>query len=128
MNPLLIAQGHTAAGELHPRKADKATPTQCKLHTQLHSKHHPCILPRTTQCAATAGQGPRATPPQPPPTGATGQTPSSVKLTTEPPTPHQDGTNSPGKRFPASGKYSGLASPTMPPQPHRHITSLPLQR
>ncbi|MEQ2295632.1 hypothetical protein AMECASPLE_016434 [Ameca splendens] len=81
----------------------------------------------TTQCAMTARQGPRATPPQPPPTGATGQTPLSTELTTEPMTPHQDGTNSPYKRSPAICKQSGLASPTMPPQPHRHTTSLPLQ-
>ncbi|KAK5606757.1 hypothetical protein CRENBAI_016102 [Crenichthys baileyi] len=47
----------------------------------------------TTQCAATARQGPRATPP--PPTGATGQTPPSTAPTTGPPTPQHDGTDSP---------------------------------
>ncbi|KAK5603552.1 hypothetical protein CRENBAI_005011 [Crenichthys baileyi] len=79
--------------ELHPRKADKDTPTQCNLHTRPRSKHHHQILPPTTQRAVTAKQGPCTTPPQPPPTGATEQTPTSTVLTMEPPTPHQDGTN-----------------------------------
>ncbi|KAK5614397.1 hypothetical protein CRENBAI_026014 [Crenichthys baileyi] len=70
-------------------------------------------------------QGPRATLPQPLATGATKQTPQSTVPTTEPPTPHQDRTNSPGKRSPASGKHPGPASPTTAPattQTH-HITT-----
>ncbi|MED6232729.1 hypothetical protein ATANTOWER_001639 [Ataeniobius toweri] len=79
--------------ELHPRKADKDTPTQRNLHTRPRSKHPHHILPPTTQRAMTAKQGPCTTPPQPSPTGATEQTPPSTVLTMEPPTPHQDGTN-----------------------------------
>ncbi|MEQ2287417.1 hypothetical protein AMECASPLE_012282 [Ameca splendens] len=40
-------------------------------------------------------------------------------LTVEPPTPHRDGTNSPGKRSLASGKHPGPMSPTTPPR-HRN--------
>ncbi|KAK5619203.1 hypothetical protein CRENBAI_022200 [Crenichthys baileyi] len=32
-------QGHTPTGELRPQKADEATPTEHKLHTQPRSKH-----------------------------------------------------------------------------------------
>ncbi|MED6291864.1 hypothetical protein CHARACLAT_028005, partial [Characodon lateralis] len=74
---------------------------------------------------AMARQGPRATPPQPLITGATEQTPPGTAPTTEPPTPHQDGTNTPGHRSPASSKHLALASPTTPPattQTH-HITA-----
>ncbi|KAK5610761.1 hypothetical protein CRENBAI_026869 [Crenichthys baileyi] len=46
------------------------------------------------------------------PTGATGKTLPSTVPTTESPTPHQDGTNSPGKRSPATGKHLGPASLT----------------
>ncbi|KAK5610680.1 hypothetical protein CRENBAI_001567 [Crenichthys baileyi] len=51
----------------------------------------------------------------------------NTELTTEPQTPHQDRSNSPSKRSPASGKHSRLAPPTLAPQPHRHTTSLPLK-
>ncbi|MEQ2299971.1 hypothetical protein AMECASPLE_020523 [Ameca splendens] len=56
----------------------------------------------------TARQGPCATPPQPPPTGTTGQIPPSNMPTMEPLTPHQHGTDSPGKRTPASGQAPGV--------------------
>ncbi|MED6234677.1 hypothetical protein ATANTOWER_025812 [Ataeniobius toweri] len=95
MNQPPTAHGHTPTGELHPQKADEATPTQRKLHTQPRSKHPPRpthITPHT----ATARQRCHAMLSQPPPTGAKGQTPSSTELTMEPPTPLQDGTNSPG--------------------------------
>ncbi|MEQ2242950.1 hypothetical protein ILYODFUR_002047 [Ilyodon furcidens] len=118
LNPLPTAQWHTPTSELHPQKADEATPTQRKLHTQPHSKHAHHILPPPHSEAL----------PQPPPAGATGQTPSSTTPTMEPPTPHQDGTNSPSKRSPASGKHSGPVSPTTPLQPYKHSISLPLQR
>ncbi|MEQ2301075.1 hypothetical protein AMECASPLE_032288 [Ameca splendens] len=36
-NPL--PTGAHPIGELHPQKANEATPTWCKLHTQPHSKH-----------------------------------------------------------------------------------------
>ncbi|KAK5614707.1 hypothetical protein CRENBAI_018660 [Crenichthys baileyi] len=82
-------QAHNPTDELHPQKANVDTPTQRQLHT------------------TTARQGPHAMPPQPLPTGATEQTPLSTVLPMEPPTPHQDGTNSPGKRSLASGKHPG---------------------
>ncbi|MEQ2256958.1 hypothetical protein ILYODFUR_029405 [Ilyodon furcidens] len=95
-----------------------------KQHPHSASSTHsptPSTPPRpTTQRTATARQGPHAMLSQPPPTGATGQMLSSTELTTEPPTPHQDGTNSPGKRSKASDKHSRPASPTLPLQPHRH--------
>ncbi|KAK5606570.1 hypothetical protein CRENBAI_018565 [Crenichthys baileyi] len=122
MNPLPTAHGYTPTGGLHPRKADEATPTQRKLHTQPCSKH-----PHHTARRDGKARAPRNATPAPP-TGATGQTPLSTEPTTEPPTPHQDGTKSPCKRSPASGKHSGSTSPTTPPQPHRHTTSLPLKR
>ncbi|MEQ2315288.1 hypothetical protein AMECASPLE_020723 [Ameca splendens] len=43
------AMNSLPTGELHPRKADKARPTQRKLHTQPRSKHPHRILPPTTQ-------------------------------------------------------------------------------
>ncbi|MEQ2253299.1 hypothetical protein ILYODFUR_030674 [Ilyodon furcidens] len=62
--------------EHHLQKADGDTPTQRKLHTWPTLQGTPRrILPPTTQCAATARQGPHTTPPQPPPTSPTGQTP-----------------------------------------------------
>ncbi|MEQ2249609.1 hypothetical protein ILYODFUR_031088 [Ilyodon furcidens] len=115
MNSLPTAQGHTPTGELHPRKADEATPTQHKLHTQPHSKHRCCIPPPPHREPRQQGKSPAQRYPSNP--------------TTEPPTSHQDETNSTGKRSPASGKHSGPASPTTPPQSHKHTpTSLPLQR
>ncbi|MEQ2310109.1 hypothetical protein AMECASPLE_005552, partial [Ameca splendens] len=98
-----------------------------KLHTQPHSMHPCCILPSTTQRAATGRQGPHATLPQPPPTSTTEQTPPSTVLKTDPLTPHQDRTNSPGKRFRASGTHHGPGAPTMPPQPPLNTTTLPLR-
>ncbi|MEQ2190459.1 hypothetical protein XENOCAPTIV_019912 [Xenoophorus captivus] len=65
MSPPPTAHGHTPKGELHPRKADEASPTQCKLHTQPRSKH-PCKLastsikakPHLNQHCALPGQDP----------------------------------------------------------------------
>ncbi|MEQ2259781.1 hypothetical protein XENORESO_018267 [Xenotaenia resolanae] len=99
------------------RKADEDTPTQCKLHTQLRSKNPHHILLSTTQRTARPRQGPRATLPQPLPTG---QTPPSTMPPTVSPTPHQEETNSPSKRSLASGKHLG-PDPLQTTQTH-HIT------
>ncbi|KAK5622588.1 hypothetical protein CRENBAI_000976 [Crenichthys baileyi] len=45
MNPLPTAQGQTPTGELHTRKANEATPTQCQLHIQPCYKQPHHILP-----------------------------------------------------------------------------------
>ncbi|XP_047214901.1 uncharacterized protein LOC124864226 [Girardinichthys multiradiatus] len=74
-----------------------------------------------------ARQRPRATPPQPPTTSATEQTPLRTVLTTDTPTPHQDGTTSPGKRSPVGSMHPGLTAPTMPSEPHKDTKSPPLQ-
>ncbi|MEQ2296879.1 hypothetical protein AMECASPLE_028901 [Ameca splendens] len=91
-----LPQGHPPTDKLHPRTTNEDTSTQHKLHTQPSSKHPHRIPSPTTQRAATARQGPRTTPPQPPPTSATEQTPPSTRPTTDPPMPHQDGANTPG--------------------------------
>ncbi|MEQ2285710.1 hypothetical protein AMECASPLE_034777 [Ameca splendens] len=41
---------------------------------------------------------------------------------------HRTHNGTPARGPLASGKHSGPASPTTPPQPHRHTTSLQLQR
>ncbi|MEQ2266331.1 hypothetical protein XENORESO_020615 [Xenotaenia resolanae] len=66
-NPLPTAQGHTLTGELHPRKADGATPTQLMLHTHPCSRQ-PCrILPPPYCSPRWQGKGPRQSYPSPRP-------------------------------------------------------------
>ncbi|KAK5603395.1 hypothetical protein CRENBAI_008500 [Crenichthys baileyi] len=57
MNPLPTAHGQTPTGELYPRKADEATPTQHKLHTQPRSKQPRHVLHPTTPPSAPRWQG-----------------------------------------------------------------------
>ncbi|MED6293936.1 hypothetical protein CHARACLAT_015639 [Characodon lateralis] len=58
MNALPTAQGQTPTGELHPRKADKATPTQRKLHTQPCSKHPRRVPPPPHSVPQRQSKGP----------------------------------------------------------------------
>ncbi|KAK5618108.1 hypothetical protein CRENBAI_022129 [Crenichthys baileyi] len=77
-----------------------------------------------------ARDGPRATPPQPLPTSTTEQTPPSTILTTDPLTPHQDGTNSPGRQQCTRGQRPPNHAPTTiamtaPPQHYSQRSSTP---
>ncbi|MEQ2169452.1 hypothetical protein GOODEAATRI_025372 [Goodea atripinnis] len=58
MNPLPTAHGHTPISELHPRKANEATPTQRKLHTQPRSKHLRHVPPPPHSAPRRQGKGP----------------------------------------------------------------------
>ncbi|MEQ2159863.1 hypothetical protein GOODEAATRI_027651 [Goodea atripinnis] len=100
--------------------SDLSYPPPMKPSIEQHSSsstHSPAPSTPVASCPpphsdATARQGPCTTPPQPPPTGTTGQTPPSTVTATEPPIPQQDGTNSSSNRSLASGKHPGPASPT----------------
>ncbi|MEQ2286995.1 hypothetical protein AMECASPLE_007989 [Ameca splendens] len=117
MNPL--PTGAHPTGELHLRKADIDKPTQPAPATSCpHHKVH---------CAGKARQGPGAMPPQPPPTGAKGQTSLSTAPTTEPLTHTKMGqTHLAGAPRPPESTQ-GRCPPPRPPQPHKHTTSPPLQ-
>ncbi|MED6276040.1 hypothetical protein CHARACLAT_032912, partial [Characodon lateralis] len=68
MNTLPTVHGHTPTGELHPRKADKVTPTQCKLHTQPR-----LILPPPHSVLRRQGKGPAQCYPSPRPQAQQGR-------------------------------------------------------
>ncbi|MEQ2248807.1 hypothetical protein ILYODFUR_022812, partial [Ilyodon furcidens] len=61
---LLTAQGHVVTGELHSRKADEATPTQRKLHTQAQPTSQPIMAQDMLHCSThpTANRSPAPSP------------------------------------------------------------------
>ncbi|MEQ2252944.1 hypothetical protein ILYODFUR_026975 [Ilyodon furcidens] len=81
---------------------------------------------------STARQRPRTMPPQPLPTSATEETPSSTMLKTDPLTPHQDRTNSHSKRCQSQAHTWGRQTPpchrnhTNPPH-HHHCNNNPVR-
>ncbi|MEQ2283183.1 hypothetical protein AMECASPLE_008619 [Ameca splendens] len=118
--PTVSHPHHTACRDSKARAPHNAVHAPAHRHNRADTVEH-----RAHNGAPTPRRGPHTMLSTPLPTGTTGQTPSSTELTTEP--PPQDGTNSPAKRSLASGKHSRPASPILPPQPHRHTTSLPLK-
>ncbi|KAK5620629.1 hypothetical protein CRENBAI_021398 [Crenichthys baileyi] len=119
MNPLPTVLGLIPPGELHSRKVNEATPTQLKLHTQPHSKHLALRHHHTARCEGKAVAPCNASPA--PAHRRNRADTIKHRAHNKTPTPHQDGTNSPDKRSPASGKNLGPDSPSTT-QTH-HITA-----
>ncbi|KAK5613513.1 hypothetical protein CRENBAI_020598 [Crenichthys baileyi] len=97
-------QGHTPTDELHPQKADEDNPHSAS------STHGPAPSTPATSCppphSMPRRQGPR-------PQAQQSRHHRAPYSHTDPPTPHQDRTNSTSKESPVGDTHPGLVAPTM---------------